>query len=155
MVYLTQEVIQVSHRHSKRFLWFSLICIILIIGGVVKFSAEQPLKVRRRIAAYGIPANESTGMSAVSVKQYLLPYSFEVGRINSLTMNDVFLHSTVAPGFVLFGFESLKPVDFWVILDDESSWGSDNEDVLVNVTGCYEYYGVLEITERGVVSFCF
>ena len=145
-----------SQKHSRRFLWFSILCIIIIIIGVVKFSAVQPLKVGRRVAAYGVPANESTGMGAVSVKQHLLPYSFEVGRVNSLTINDVLLHSTVAPGLVLFGFESLYPVDCWVVLGDESSWGSDSDDnVLVNVSGCHEYYGVLEITERGVVSFCF
>jgi hypothetical protein len=115
----------------------------------------EPLKVRSRVAAYGVPANESTGMAAISVKQYQLPYSFEVGKVSSSTMHDVLLHSTVAPGLVLFGFESLYPVDCWVVLDDESSWGSDGDDVLVNVSGCHEYYGVLEITERGVVSFCF
>ncbi|MCW4012910.1 MAG: hypothetical protein NWF07_07950, partial [Candidatus Bathyarchaeota archaeon] len=145
-----------SQKHNRRFLWFSLICIILIIGEVVRFSAVEPLKVRSRVAAYGVPANESTGVGSISVKQYLLPYSFEVGRVNSLTMHDVLLHSAVAPGLVLFGFESLEPVDCWVVLGDESSWGSDSYDnVLVNISGCHEYYGVLDITERGVLSFCF
>ena len=145
-----------SQKHSKGFLLLSLISIILITLAVVKFSTVQPLKVRSRVAAYGVPANQSTGVGAVSFKHYKLPYSFEVGRVSSLTMNDVLLHSTVAPGFVLFGFESLEPVDCWVVLGDESSWGSDSDDnVLVNVSGCHEYYGVLEITERGVVSFCF
>jgi hypothetical protein len=145
-----------SQKHSKGFLLLSLISIILITLAVVKFSTVQPLKVRSRVAAYGVPANQSTGVGAVSFKHYPLPYSFEVGRVSSLTMNDVLLHSTVTPGFVLFGFESLYPVDCWVVLGDESSWGSDSDDnVLVNVSGCYEYYGVLEITERGVVSFCF
>lgn len=145
-----------SQKHNKRFLWFSIICTILIIIGVVKFSGVQPLKVGRRISAYGIPENHSTGMGVVSVKQYTLPYSFEVGRVNSLTMNDVLLHAKVAPGFVLFGFESTKPVDFWLVLDDESSWGSEvSDDVLVNVTDCYEYYDVLEMAERSIFSFCF
>jgi hypothetical protein len=71
-------------------------------------------------------------------------------------MNDVLLHAKVAPGFVLYGFESLYPVDFWVVLDDESSWGSEERDnVLVNMIDCYEYYDVLEIPESDVVSFCF
>ena len=141
----------------RRFLVFSIISIVIITVAVVRLSAVQPLKVRSRISAYGVPANESTGMAAVSLKRYSLPYSFEVGRVNPLTMNDFLLHTKVAPGLVVFGFESLEPVDCWVVLDDEPSWGFDRQfdAVLVNVSGRYEFYKVLEITERCVVSFCF
>ena len=80
-----------------------------------------------------------------------------MGRVNPLTMNDAHLHTTVMPGLVLFGFESTEPVDCMVVLDDETSCGFDQQvdTVLVNLSGCYEFYDALEIGERGVLSFCF
>ena len=144
-------------RHSRRFLFLSVISIVIITVAVVRFSAVQSLKVRSEISAYGVPTNESTGMAAVSLKRYSLPYLFEVGRVNPLTMNDLLLHTKVSPGLVVFGFESSEPVDCWVVLDDEPSWGFDRQfdAVLVNISSRYEFYKVLEITERCVVSFCF
>lgn len=145
-----------SYKHSKGFLLLSLISIILITLAVVRFSAVQQLKVSYRVSAYGVPANQSTGVGAVSFKHYQLPYSFEVGRVSSLTMHDILLHTTVMPGMVLFGFESTEAVDCWVVLDDEPCWGSDtSDDVLVYISDCYEFYDVLEIKQRSVISFCF
>ena len=140
----------------RRFLVFSIISILIIIAGGVRSFMAKPLTVELEIAGTGIPDYTSTCVVG-HYGRHVLPCSFEVGRVNELTMHEAHLCTTVAPGLVLLGFESNEPVDCIVVMDDEPSWGFDRQfdTVLVNVSGRYEFYDVLEITERCVVSFCF
>ncbi|MCB2172796.1 hypothetical protein KQH65_08675 [archaeon] len=144
-----------SHRHSRRFFLFSVLCIIGITAAVVRFSGAQPLSLKLEIAGQGITPG-STCVVGYHGRQ-VLPCSFSVGRVNELTMHTAKLFTEVSPGLFVFGFESMEPVDCCVILDDDPNWCYNRGvySVLVNVSECYEYYHVFEVKERGILSFCF
>ena len=144
-----------SRRHSSRFSLFSMACIVVITIAVVRFSGAQSLSLELEIAGMGI-----TPGSTCVVGDYgrqVLPCSFSVGRVNELTMHEAYLYTSVSPGFIVLCFEADESVDCLVVLDNEPVRGFNNrvDVVLVNVSGCYEYYHVLEVRERGVLSFCF
>ena len=152
---MPQDVPPMNHS-LKSYILVSLMVFAAIVVGLIWFPWAQPLIVELKISGYGIPENMGTSVVGRHGRR-TLPVSFMVGRVNQLTMNDAHLYTIIAPGFVLFGFESSEPVDCMVVVDDEPNWGYDRpaESILVNISGCYEFYDVLEIGESGVLSFCF
>jgi hypothetical protein len=142
-------------NNKSKFFLFSVLCIIGITAAVVRFSGTQPLSLELEIAGTGVSLGSTCVVGGYG--QQVLPYSFSVGRVNELTMHTAKLFTEVSPGFFVFGFESMEPVDCCVIIDDEPNWCYNRGvySMLVNVSECYEYYHVFEVKERGVLSFCF
>lgn len=96
-------------------------------------------------------------MVSVPVKRTPLPTSFKVGSVNPLTVHSHRLVSPVGPGYLIYGFNSSKPVECIVKISMKPVWWSQEPDdfkVITKVSG-YGSYDVVKLLDRRVVSFHF
>ena len=147
---------------SKRNIYYLIVCLLLatIVSSVIYYSKELPVWITHEVSATGADSMSSTGMVSTSVKKYKLPYTFQVGRVNSLTVHSPRIIISVKPGMIIIGFTVTQPVDFLAITSTEPVWGfssdeTETADVLVNVSDVYSYYSQVESSENAVLSLCF
>ena len=147
---------------KKRNIYFLLVGILLvtIISGAVYYSKEQPIWITHEVSATGADPMSSTGVVSVSIKKYKLPYSFQSGRVNSLTVHSPRIITPVKPGIIIIGFTATQLVDFLAVSSQEPVWGFSLDDtqmvdVLVNVSDVYSYYKQVEFSDSSILSLCF
>ena len=133
---------------------------VITISSVAYYSKDQPIWINHEVSASGADPMSSTGMVSISTKKCKLPYTFQVGRINSLTVHSPRIITLVKPGTIIFGFTATQPVDFVTVVASEPVWGFSYDeiqtfDVHVNVSDVYSYYFQIEFRENTVLSLCF
>ena len=149
---------------SKRNIYYLLVCLLLaiIVSSVVYYSKDQPIWITHEVSATGVDPMTSTGMVSSPIKKNSnkLPYSFQAGKVNSLTVHSPRIITSVKPGIIIIGFTATQPVDFMTVASSEPVWGfsldgSSMVDVLINVSEAYSYYTQVEFSENTVLSLCF
>lgn len=143
----------------------ALFLLITVITGVAHYSKNRPLHVTHEVYATGItPEGVIDPVSTATVGghgTHELPYSFRVGKVNSLTVHSPRIYTSVKKGqIILFGYNSSKPVNFTVILAESPEWGfgvhlGKDSEKLVNVTKSYYFFNYMKIPSNGVLTFCF
>lgn len=140
----------------------SLFLLITIILSTVYYSKEKPIWITHEVSATGTDPLSSTGMVSSPVKKFTnkLPYTFQAGKVNSLTIHTPRIFTKPLRGTILIGFTSTRPVDFIVTSSKEAVWGfSDNyppnTDLLINLSNVYFHYEAIELDEERIISFCF
>lgn len=147
---------------SKRKIYYIIVCLLLaiIVSSVVYYSKDLPIWITHEVSATGTDPMTSTGMVSSSIKKIKLPYSFQAGKVNSLTVHSPRILTSVKPGIIIIGFTATQPVDFMAVASSEPVWGfslygSGMVDVLINVSEAYSYYTQIEFSENAVLSLCF
>ncbi len=142
----------------------ALLLLVTVITVVVSYSKDRPLHVTHEVYATGVtPEGVIDPVSTATVAghgTHELPYSFRVGKVNSLTIHSPRLYTSVKKRqVILFGYNSSKPVNFTVILGDSPEWGfgkylGKDSEILVNVTDSYYFFNYLKTPRNGVLTFC-
>lgn len=151
--------------HKTVYYLLALLLLITVITGVVYYSKDRPLHVTHEVYTTGItPEGVIDPVSTATVAghgTHELPYSFRVGKVNSLTFHSPRIYTSVRNRrVILFGYNSSKPVNFTVILGESPEWGfgvhlGKDSEILVNVTESYYFFNYMKIPRNGVLTFCF
>ncbi len=155
-------MIVISDQRRTYFI-VSFFLLVAVISGIVYYSTDKPLKTTHEVSATGSDPMSSTGQASSPVKKNAsqLPYSFEVGRVNSLTVHSPRLYSSVRQGEVLmFGYRSSEPVDLIMTYGEGPEWGFSVEsdwdsEILVNISESYCFFDTLRAPRSGVITFSF
>ncbi len=149
---------------SKRNVFYLTASLLLatIITGLAYYSEEQPIWITHEVFATGADPMSSTGVvgSPINKNSNKLPYSFQVGRVNSLTVHYPSIITSVKTGFIILGFTSSEPVDFVALASSEPVWGysideAQRDVVLANVSDVYYYYDQIEFNENMILRLYF
>ena len=133
--------------------------LILTIGySVIQSFTDKPLVVTHEMRGTGIYPTSTSNVGLFGEKE--LPISFQVGRVNELTLHSHRFYFKLKLGDTIrFRFNSSEPIDFKALFSDEPVWDSyasrDDHMELVDEVSITSYSGWFRAKREGYVTFYF